>query len=112
VERAGHRAVYHLYTIRTRRRDELQRDVRARGIETMVHYPVPLHQQPVYRAKRFGVLPESERASREVLSLPLFPELTTDELAAVASALTAFPWPLEPGEAKQDEPISARAVEI
>lgn len=95
VERAGHRAVYHLFTIRTCRRDELQRGLRERGIETMVHYPVPLHQQPVYRAKRFGDLPESERASREVLSLPLFPELTADELAAVASALTAFPWPLE-----------------
>ncbi|MBI3637913.1 MAG: DegT/DnrJ/EryC1/StrS family aminotransferase [Candidatus Rokubacteria bacterium] len=90
VERSDCRAVYHLFTIRTPRRDELQKFLQARGVATMVHYPVPLHQQPLYRHLAATGLPESERASREVLSLPLYPELTPKELAEVAAAVTAF----------------------
>jgi dTDP-4-amino-4,6-dideoxygalactose transaminase len=90
VERAHCRTVYHLFTIRTPRRDELQAFLQARGIPTAVHYPVPLHEQPVYRRRTAVALPESERASREVLSLPLFPELEDAELREVAGALAAF----------------------
>jgi len=89
-ERAGDRVVYHLFTLRTPHRDELQKYLAERGIQTMVHYPIPLHLQPLYRDLGVGPLPESERASREVLSLPLFPELEPDELAAVASAIAEF----------------------
>lgn len=91
-ERADSRAVYHLYTIRTPQRDALQHHLLRHGIHTMIHYPTPLHHQPLYRSRRHEALPESKRASREVLSLPLFPELTSEELMAVVSSLTTFPW--------------------
>lgn len=90
LERAGDRAVYHLFTIRTPHRDELQKYLGDRGIGTMVYYPVPLHLQPLCENLEVGPLPESERASREVLSLPLFPELRPDELGIVASAIAEF----------------------
>ncbi len=89
-ERAGDRVVYHLFTLRTPHRDDLQKYLAERGIQTMVHYPIPLHLQPLYRDLGVEPLPESERASREVLSLPLFPEIEPDELAAVASAIAEF----------------------
>lgn len=85
------RGVYHLFTVRLAARDELQRFLTERGIGTAVHYPVPLHQQPVYRDAAAGVsLPECERAAGEVLSLPLYPELREDEQDAVAAAIHAF----------------------
>lgn len=90
LERVGDRAVYHLFTIRTPHRDELKKYLSDRGIETMVYYPIPLHLQPVYENLEMGSLPESERASREVLSLPLFPELQPDELEIVASTIAEF----------------------
>lgn len=90
AERAGDRAVHHLFTIRTPQRDELQEYLSEQGIQTMVYYPMPLHLQPLYRNPGAGSLPESERASREVLSLPLFPEIESEELAAVASAIAEF----------------------
>jgi dTDP-4-amino-4,6-dideoxygalactose transaminase len=69
----GH--VFHQYTVRIPgRRDELQRALEAQGIGTMVYYPVPLHRLPVYAHLGFS-LPEAERASQEVLSLPIGPAL-------------------------------------
>jgi dTDP-4-amino-4,6-dideoxygalactose transaminase len=73
-ERAGDRAVYHLFTIRSRQRDGLLKHLSGQGIQTTVHYPTPLHLQPLYRGAQRDGLPESEQASQEVLSLPLFPE--------------------------------------
>ena len=89
-ERAGDRAVYHLYTVRTPRRDELQKFLAARGVATMVHYPIPLHRQPLYRDLAAERLPNSEAASSEVLSLPLFPEMTDDEQGIVIATVRAF----------------------
>lgn len=89
-ERPDCRAVYHLFTIRTPRRDELQKFLQARGVPTMVHYPIPLHRQPLYNGVAGHGLEESERASREVLSLPLFPELTEAERNEVAFGVRAF----------------------
>ena len=89
-ERDSERAVYHLYTIRTPRREELQKFLAAQGIVTMVHYPMPLHRQPLYRDHAIAPLPNSEAASAEVLSLPLFPEMTAEEQEAVIHALRAF----------------------
>jgi dTDP-4-amino-4,6-dideoxygalactose transaminase len=89
-EREGDRGVYHLFTIETPRRDELQTYLADAGIRTAIHYPVPLHRQPLYRGLGTGPLPNSERASRQVLSLPLFPELRPDELETVAAAVAAF----------------------
>jgi len=89
-ERPDSRHVYHLFTIRTPRRDELQKFLQGRGIPTMIHYPIPLHLQPLYRGVAGEGLEESERASREVLSLPLFPELTGEERNEVAFGVRAF----------------------
>ena len=84
------RAVYHLYTVRTARRDELQKFLAAQGIATMVHYPMALHRQPLYRHLPTGALPHSELASAEVLSLPLFPEMMAEEQERVIDAVRAF----------------------
>ncbi len=82
----GH--VHHLFVVRSPRRDELARELKRRGVGTLVHYPRAVHQHPAYRdLARPGRLERSERLAREVLSLPLFPELTDDEAAAVITAV-------------------------
>ena len=84
------RHVYHLFTVRTPRRDALREHLEREGIATAVHYPVPVHRQPVYRAAASTALPVSEQASAEVLSLPFFPEMRADEVDAVVAAVQAF----------------------
>lgn len=93
TERPGARHVYHLYVLRTDRRDELQRTLKESGIGALVHYPVPIHQQPAYAGRLRGAdrLPETERAAREVLSLPLYPELSADDLSSVVTHLKREP---------------------
>jgi len=88
--RATH--VYHQYTIRAPRRDELVEHLRRAGIGTMIYYPHPLHRQPVYAELGYaaGSLPESERAGDEVLSLPIYPELTEAQIATVGAAIASF----------------------
>ena len=84
--------VYHLYVIRSARRDALQAFLKTRGVGALVHYPVPVHIQPAYRGRLRGgdSLPETERAAREVLSLPMYPELTEAEVQAVIAWVRAF----------------------
>jgi dTDP-4-amino-4,6-dideoxygalactose transaminase len=84
--------VYHLYVVRHARRDELQASLRQQGIGSLVHYPVPVHLQPAYRdlGHQAGAFPDAEAAAREVLSLPLWPELREGEVATVADAVIAF----------------------
>lgn len=84
--------VYHQYTIRAPRRDELQAFLQEHGIGTMVYYPVPLHLQPMYAHLGVpeGSLPEAERAAKEVLSLPIYPELTEEQVQTVADAIREF----------------------
>lgn len=90
-ERAGGTHVYHLYVIRSRSRDALQKWLTDQGVNTLIHYPIPIHQQPAYTAYAQGrALPETEAASREVLSLPIYPELPPAHAQAVASAVNAF----------------------
>jgi dTDP-4-amino-4,6-dideoxygalactose transaminase len=80
--------VYHLYVVRSRERDALRERLRARGIETLVHYPLPIHAHPAWSdLHRAGPLHESERAAAEVLSLPLYPQLRDDEAEAVVEAV-------------------------
>ena len=83
------RHVYHLYVIRTPRRDAMLDHLRGKGIGCGVHYPIPLHRQPAYLEQGYGgiTLPETERAAREVLSLPMYPELTSEQIAHVANAV-------------------------
>jgi dTDP-4-amino-4,6-dideoxygalactose transaminase len=86
------RHVYHTYTICTEQRDALQSHLEARGIGTAVHYRTPVHLQPAYSDLGWGPgsLPEAERAAREVLSLPMFAEMTDEMVAAVAAAVGDF----------------------
>jgi dTDP-4-amino-4,6-dideoxygalactose transaminase len=89
VEVAGSRSVYHQYTIRVPQRDAVRALLREAGVETMVYYPIPLHLQKVHESLRAaaGDFPESERAAEEVLSLPMFPELTLAQQDAVIRAV-------------------------
>ena len=90
ARRAGASHVFHQYVIRAPARDALRQRLATRGIGTTIHYPVPAHLQPAYRGRLAtgpAGLGESERAAREVLSLPLYPELGDEALAAVVAAL-------------------------
>jgi dTDP-4-amino-4,6-dideoxygalactose transaminase len=89
---AGATHVYHQYTIRAPRRDALIEHLRRQGIGTMIYYPYPLHRQPIYATLGYaeGSLPESERAGREVVSLPIYPELTEAQIETVAGAIRHF----------------------
>jgi dTDP-4-amino-4,6-dideoxygalactose transaminase len=79
------RHVYHAYTIRTPHRDAMVEGLEDAGIQTGVHYPIPAHLQPAYRDHRYpeGSLPAAEQAAREVLSLPIYPELRREQVETV-----------------------------
>ena len=83
------RHVYHLYTLRTDGRDNLQEALHSQGIQTGIHYAVPAHLQPAYANLGYArhSLPHSEKAAEEVLSLPLYPEMTEDQIETVAQAV-------------------------
>jgi dTDP-4-amino-4,6-dideoxygalactose transaminase len=83
---------YHLYVIRSARRDALRRHLQEHGIATAIHYPIAVHRQAAYRHLEHadGAFPCAESACRQVLSLPLYPELSEDELGHVAAAVRAF----------------------
>jgi len=80
------RHVYHVYTLRTSDRDGLQATLTAEGIQTGIHYPVPVHLQPAYADLAYGpgTFPHAEDAANQVLSLPLYPELSSQAIAQVA----------------------------
>jgi dTDP-4-amino-4,6-dideoxygalactose transaminase len=84
--------IFHQYTIRSDRRDELVAWLKAKGIGCAVYYPRCLHLQPCFASLGYveGAFPEAERASREVLSLPVYPELTERQREAVVGALRGF----------------------
>jgi len=84
--------IFHQYTIRAQRRDALQAHLKKEGIGHAVYYPVPLHQQPCFAhlGYKTGSLPRSEHAAREVLSLPIYPELTRAQLDRVVEAIRGF----------------------
>ena len=84
--------VFHQYVVRARKRDDLREFLTKRGIGSEVYYPIPLHLQPAlaYLGYRAGDLPESERATGEVLALPMFPELTEDEQKYVVENVAEF----------------------
>lgn len=86
------RSNYHLFVIRTPDRDALRAHLTAQGIGTQLHYPVPLHRQEAFAGLGLaeGALPEAERACREVISLPMYPELPLDSVERVAEAVRAF----------------------
>jgi len=83
------RAIYHLYVVRVPDRQEMQNGLKAAGIGTGIHYPVPLHVQQAYRrlGYRNGDLPVTERVSAEIVSLPMYPQLTDPQQTKVVDAL-------------------------
>jgi len=84
--------VYHLYVIRTRRRDELQEWLKSKGIGTGLHYPIPLHLQRAYEYLGYkeGDFPVAEESAKQIVSLPMFPELTGEEIEAVVYTIKRF----------------------
>ena len=89
---AGNESAWHLYTVRSSRRDELKKFLDENKIGNAVHYPMPLHLQKVYAnlGYKAGDFPVAEKASREVLSLPMFPELTDAQIQRVADVVKDF----------------------
>jgi dTDP-4-amino-4,6-dideoxygalactose transaminase len=88
----GYEHVFHQYTIRVERRDALVELLSERKVGSAVYYPVPLHLQPLYASLGYkaGDFPHAEHAAREVLSLPMFPELRSEQIARVADAVSEF----------------------
>ena len=89
VEAPGARHVWHVYAVRTRERDPIMKALGEQGIQSGIHYPIPVHLQPAYADPAYarGSFPHAERAADEVTSLPMFPELTEEQLQLVAGAL-------------------------
>ncbi len=89
VERDYAKHVYYMYVIRSQKRDELQKYLKENDIQTGIHYPVPLHMQPAYNylGIKEGTFPEAERAVKEILSIPMYPELTEEHVRIVADKI-------------------------
>jgi dTDP-4-amino-4,6-dideoxygalactose transaminase len=88
----GYEHVFHQYTIRSPRRDELQKFLSERKIGSTIYYPVPLHLQPLYSGlgHKPGDFPNAEHVAGEILSLPMYPELSEDKIERVAAAIAEF----------------------
>ena len=91
-EKKGVRHGYHLYTIKTKKRDSLQTFLKKRGIETLIHYPIPIPLQKAYQelGYRRKDLPLTNVWSRKILSLPFFPEMKESEMEEVAQQIKDF----------------------
>ncbi|GAG63038.1 unnamed protein product, partial [marine sediment metagenome] len=85
--------VYHLYVIRTERgRDELREELKSKGIATGIHYPIPLHLQLAYKYLEYkkGDFPITEKVSQEILSLPMFAELSDEQITKIVSLVNCY----------------------
>jgi dTDP-4-amino-4,6-dideoxygalactose transaminase len=83
--------VYHLYVVRSEKRDEFRAFLKDHGVGALVHYPVPIHLQPAYKGRlKESNLPQTERAAQEVLSLPIYPELVESEIMKVVEVAKKF----------------------
>lgn len=92
VEKEGNYHVFHQYTLRVENRDELQKFLQDQGVSTMIYYPLPLHVQPVFQELGYkeGDLPITEKAAKEALSLPMFPELKREQQEYVVEKIAEF----------------------
>lgn len=92
VEVEGRYHVFHQYTLRVQRRDELQAYLKEQGIASMIYYPMPLHVQPVFKDLGYkeGDFPVTEQASKEALSLPMFPELKVEQQDYILDKIAEF----------------------
>jgi dTDP-4-amino-4,6-dideoxygalactose transaminase len=92
VEPSWSRAIYHLYVIRTEDRDGMMSHLKKSGIGTGIHYPIPLHLQKAYASLqyRLGDFPVTEKAAAEIVSLPMFPQLTAEQQFRVVEEILSF----------------------
>jgi dTDP-4-amino-4,6-dideoxygalactose transaminase len=92
TDKEHERAVYHAFVIQAERRDELKAHLESRGVGSAVHYPRPIHLQSVGASLGYGPgsFPETERQADKILSLPIYPELTEDDLGHVAATIEDF----------------------
>src|SRR6266478_2595435 len=106
-EVAGAESVWHLYVIRTQQRDALKEHLITRGINASIHYPIPIHLQPAYRdlGHKRGDFPVTELYARQVLSLPMYAEITRDQIEYVARAVGDFM------SARQDAPSVSKSID-
>jgi len=91
-EPPGGKSVHHIFPLFTERRDELRAHLESAGVSTGVHYPVPVHLQRGFRnlGYNLGDLPQTERVCQEVLSLPMYPELSNELLLQIADSVRQF----------------------
>lgn len=82
--------VYYIYAIRSRKRDALQKHLEKKGIKTLIHYPIPIHKQKAFGSYNAQRLEVTGRIASEILSLPMFPELSEAEVKEVAAAVNSF----------------------
>jgi len=85
-------AVYHTFIIQTEQRDSLQQYLKAAGVDTKIHYPIPIHlqQSAAYLGYQKGDMPVTERQTETILSLPVFPELSDEQIHYVCDVIAAF----------------------
>ena len=84
--------VYYVYCVRLKNRDEIREKLKVNNITTGIHYPIPLHLQPAYKKLKFkkGDFPVTEKVSEEILSLPVYPELTEDKIKFVSELIKDY----------------------
>jgi dTDP-4-amino-4,6-dideoxygalactose transaminase len=108
------RAVYHLYVIRTSDREGMMEHLKNVGVGTGIHYPIPLHLQKAYDGLNYklGDFPAAERVAAEIISLPMFPQLTSQQQARVAEEILVLTSgiPRKCAEGKQDSLAPAEAA--
>jgi dTDP-4-amino-4,6-dideoxygalactose transaminase len=92
VEQGGAKHVYHLYVIKSKKRDQLQNFLTSKGITTLIHYPIPIHLQDAYKELKIpaGMLPVTEDLAKKILSLPIYPEMTEAQIQYVADSIRDF----------------------
>jgi dTDP-4-amino-4,6-dideoxygalactose transaminase len=92
VVRTGARHVFHQYVVRWSKRDSLAKYLKQESVNTLIHYPVPVHLQPAYlgRLPQVVGLPHTEQVAREILSLPMYPQLTDEQVRRVCSTIRQF----------------------
>lgn len=90
IEREWALHVYHLYVVRSKERDRLRQHLADSGVQSLVHYPVPVHRQPAYTGIASGSQPVTDQLVGEILSLPVFPEISEGQLLKVAEAVIGF----------------------
>jgi len=92
IERQDSKHVYYLYVVRSSKRDKLQEWLKSQKIETMIHYPIPIHLQNAYKDLGYkrGDFPITEKCANEILSLPMFPELKSEQIRKIADCIRNF----------------------